>query len=99
MVEIAGLSTAKLIFLGGQKLSAKKAMEANLIDHIFKKEDFNSQIDKLCQKAENNDGVSLLAIKRLFQAKCNSKIKKDALLAVFEKNDAAIRRLKEFKNF
>ena len=99
MVEIAGLSTAKLIFLGGQKLSAKKAMETNLIDHIFKKEDFNFQINKLCQIAENNDGVSLLAIKRLFQAKDASSIKKDAELAVFEKNPAAIRRLKEFKSF
>jgi len=99
MIEIAGLSTAKLIFLGGQKLSAKKAMETNLIDHIFKKEDFNFQINKLCQIADNNDGVSLLAIKRLFQAKDASSIKKDAELAVFEKNPAAIRRLKEFKSF
>jgi len=73
-------------------------MEANLIDHIFKKEDFNSQIDKLCQKAENNDGVSLLAIKRLFQAKDDSNIKKDAELAVFKKSPAAIKRLKEFKS-
>jgi enoyl-CoA hydratase/carnithine racemase len=96
MVEIAGLSTAKLIFLGGQKLSAKKALETNLIDHIFKKETFNTQIDKLCQIADNNDGVSLLAIKRLFQAKDDSNIKEDAKSAVFEKNPMAIKRLKEF---
>ena len=98
MVGIAGLSAAKLIFLGGQKLSAKKALNTNLIDHIFKKEDFNSQINKLCHIAENNDGVSLLAIKRLFQAKGASNIKKDAALAVFKKNPAAIKRLKEFKS-
>ena len=99
MVDIAGISTAKLILLAGQKISAQKALETNLIDKIAEKEAFTSTIDSLCSIAENNDGVSLLAIKRLFQAKCNSTIKKDALLAVFEKNDAAIRRLKEFKNF
>ena len=97
MVDIAGISTAKLILLAGQKISAQKALETNLIDQIAEKEVFISTIDSLCSIAENNDGVSLLAIKRLFQAKCNSKIKKDALLAVFEKNDAAIKRLKEFK--
>ena len=72
-------------------------METTLIDKIAEKEAFTSTIDSLCSIAENNDGVSLLAIKRLFQAKFNSKIKKDALLAVFEKNDAAMKRLKEFK--
>ena len=97
MVGIAGISTAKLILLAGQKISAQKALETNLIDKIAEKEAFSSTIDSLCSIAENNDGVSLLAIKRLFQAKFNSKIKKDALLAVFEKNDAAMKRLKEFK--
>ena len=97
MVDIAGISTAKLILLAGQKISAQKALETNLIDKIAEKEAFSSTIDSLCCIAENNDGVSLLAIKRLFQAKFNSKIKKDALLAVFEKNDAAMKRLKEFK--
>ena len=97
MVDIAGISTAKLILLAGQKISAQKALETNLIDKIAEKEAFTSTIDSLCSIAENNDGVSLLAIKRLFQAKFNSEIKKDALLAVFEKNDAAMKRLKEFK--
>ena len=99
MVGIAGISTTKLVLLAGQKISAQKALNTNLIDEIVEKEAFIFTIDSLCSIAENNDGVSLLAIKRLFQAKCNSKIKKDALLAVFEKNDAAIKRLKEFKNF
>ena len=99
MVDIAGISTAKLILLAGQKISAQKALETNLIDKIAKKEAFTSTIDSLCSIAENNDGVSLLAIKRLFQGKYNSTIKKDALLAVFEKNDAAIKRLKELKKF
>ena len=99
MVGIAGISTAKLVLLAGQKISAQKALDTNLIDEIVEKKAFIFTIDSLCSIAENNDGVSLLAIKRLFQAKCNSKIKKDALLAVFEKNDAAIKRLKEFKNF
>jgi len=99
MVDIAGISTAKLILLAGQKISAQKALETHLIDQIAEKEVFISTIDSLCSIAENNDGVSLLAIKRLFQAKCNSTIKKDALLAVFEKNDAAIKRLKELKKF
>ncbi|MDE2694483.1 MAG: hypothetical protein OSA10_09905, partial [Paracoccaceae bacterium] len=99
MVDIAGISTAKLILLAGQKISAQKALETNLIDQITEKEAFISTIDSLCSIAESNDGVSLLAIKRLFQGKYNSTIKKDALLAVFEKNDAAIKRLKELKKF
>ena len=99
MVDIAGISTAKLILLAGQKISAQKALETNLIDHITEKEAFISTIDSLCSIAESNDGISLLAIKRLFQGKYNSTIKKDALLAVFEKNDAAIKRLKELKKF
>ena len=99
MVDIAGISTAKLILLAGQKISAQKALETNLIDQITEKEAFISTIDSLCSIAESNDGISLLAIKRLFQGKYNSTIKKDALLAVFEKNDAAIKRLKELKKF
>jgi len=99
MVDIAGISTAKLILLAGQKISAQKALETNLIDQITEKEAFISTINSLCSIAESNDGISLLAIKRLFQGKYNSTIKKDALLAVFEKNDAAIKRLKELKKF
>ena len=99
MVDIAGISTAKLILLAGQKISAQKALETNLIDQITEKEAFISTINSLCRIAESNDGISLLAIKRLFQGKYNSTIKKDALLAVFEKNDAAIKRLKELKKF
>ena len=99
MVGIAGISTTKLVLLAGQKISAQKALDTNLIDEIVEKEAFIFTIYSLCSIAENNDGVSLLAIKRLFQAKCNSRIKKDALLAVFEKNDAAIKRLKELKIF
>ena len=99
MVDIAGISTAKLILLAGQKISAQKALQTNLIDQITEKEAFISTINSLCSIAESNDGISLLAIKRLFQGKYNSTIKKDALLAVFEKNDAAIKRLKELKKF
>ena len=99
MVNIAGISTAKLILLAGQKISAQKALQTNLIDQISERGAFISTIDSLCTIAENDDGVSLLAIKRLFQAKYNSTVKEDALLAVFEKNDAAIRRLKELKSF
>jgi enoyl-CoA hydratase/carnithine racemase len=99
MVDITGLSTAKLILLAGQKISAQKALETNLVDQIFEKETFFSTIDGLCSIVEKNNGVSLLAIKRLFQGKGNSKIKKDAVLAVFEKNDSAIKRLKEIESF
>jgi enoyl-CoA hydratase/carnithine racemase len=86
MVDIAGISTAKLILLAGQKISAQKALETNLIDQLAEKEVFISTIDSLCSIAENNDGVSLLAIKRLFQAKCNSKIKLPGISKIAKKN-------------
>jgi len=99
LVNLAGLSTAKLILLAGQKLSAKKALDRGLIDLICEQSELTDNINSLSYTAENTDSISLLTIKRLFQNFTSNELKTDAIRAVFSKDADAIKKLKKFSNY
>ena len=99
LVNLSGLSTAKLILIAGQKLSAKKALDRGLIDLICERSEFTDNINSLSYTAENTDSISLLAIKRLFQNFTSNELKTDAIRAVFKKDANAIKQLKKFSNY
>ena len=99
LVNLAGLSTAKLVLLAGQKLSAKKALDRGLIDLICEQSELTDNINSLSYTAENTDSISLLAIKRLFQNLTSNELKTDAIRAVFNKDADALKKLKNFSNY
>lgn len=99
LVNLSGLSTAKLILIAGQKLSAKKALDRGLIDLICERSEFTDNINSLSYTAENTDSISLLAIKRLFQNFTSNELKTDAIRAVFKKDANAIKQLKKFSDY
>ena len=96
LVNLAGLSTAKLILIAGQKLNAKKALNSGLIDLICEQSELPDNVNQLSYTAENTDSLTLLAIKRLFQNLTSDDLKLDAIKAVFYKDVDAIKKLKHF---
>ena len=99
LVNLTGLSTAKLILIAGQKLSAKKALDTGLIDLMCERSELADNINNLSYIAENTDSISLLAIKRLFQNFTSNELKTDAIRAVFNRDADAIKKLKKFSNY
>ena len=99
LVNLTGLSTAKLILIAGQKLNAKKALDRGLIDLMCERSEFTDNINNLSYIAENTDSISLLAIKRLFQNFTSNELKTDAINAVFNKDAVAIKKLKQFSSY
>jgi len=96
LVNLAGLSTAKLILIAGQKLNAKKALNRGLIDLICEQSELPDNVNQLSYTAENTDSLTLLATKRLFQNLTSDELKLDAIKAVFYKDANAIKKLKHF---
>ena len=96
LINIAGISTAKLILIAGQKLNAKEALDKGLIDVICEQHELTENINHLSCTAENTDSIALLAIKRLFQNLNSNELKTDTINAVFNKDAIAIKKLKKF---
>jgi enoyl-CoA hydratase/carnithine racemase len=95
--EIAGISTAKLVLLGGQKISAEDALRCGLIDKICAPNALMASADALTEAARSTNIVSLVTIKRLFHTPQSEQIKLDAQRAVFDADSDALGRLRELR--
>ena len=94
LAELIGPARAKLILMGGQKLTAEEAKAVGLVEQVLPLSEFGTYLDALTNDAMAAKPQSIYAIKRLFQTGLSAEDLADCYQAAYFDDPNAITRIK-----